>query len=120
MSPSRTGVSYLWPRTGAIARPAVRAYATWRRTVSLCNRLDLDELPLGITQGHGRGVSILLGKEFAMKPVILVSLALTVVALAGCNHKRPPGVLEDTVAIPPPPSLQQAPAQPARAGTARR
>jgi hypothetical protein len=55
-----------------------------------------------------------------MKPVIFVSLALTLAALAGCNHKRPPGVLEDTVAIPPPPSLQQAPAEPARTGTARR
>jgi len=55
-----------------------------------------------------------------MKPVIFVSLALALVALAGCNHKRPPGVLADTVAIPPPPSLQQAPAEPARASTTRR
>ena len=26
--------------------------------------------------------------------------------LAGCSKKRAPGVLEDTVAIPPPPSMQ--------------
>ncbi|MFC7400123.1 hypothetical protein ACFQU1_23255 [Chelatococcus sp. GCM10030263] len=55
-----------------------------------------------------------------MKPLVLVSLALAIAALGGCNQKRPRGVLEDTVAVPPPPSLQQAPAQPSRSGDARR
>jgi hypothetical protein len=65
-------------------------------------------------------VSIPTERKNVMKPLILVSLALALAALGGCNQKRPRGVLEDTVAIPPPPSLQQAPAQPSRSGEARR
>ncbi|CAH1664685.1 conserved exported hypothetical protein [Hyphomicrobiales bacterium] len=47
-----------------------------------------------------------------VKPLLAAAFVLSALVgltpLAGCAKKRPPGVLEDTTVIPPPPSIQGA------------